>query len=653
MNGFRNFLLKNNITPKWVIFLLDLSIAVICFIYANYLLTDFQLISLHITDLIWAVAIVAAINSLFFLFFKTYEGIIRLSEFQEALRSVSAVFCTFFVLIIMNIFLKVINVNSFLANSALIVYFFSASFIISGYRIMVRKLYEASIERAESINIIIYGAETDGHYLQRTLEKISLSKYKVVAFLDDREEYIGKAVEGIKVFSYKDLKSLISPPYNVRALFFAGNKIDVSIKNMVVDECLEHKVKVMNMPAAKDWAQSKFGISQFREVKIDELLGRPAIQISNPEVVSFLAGKRVLITGAAGSIGSELAHQVAAINPASLIVCDQLETGLYELEYQLQKDYNLHSDVVKIFLADVKDDLAMESLFDKYRPEIVFHAAAYKHVPMMENHPSEAIRNNVLGTKIVADLSVKYDVERFLFVSTDKAINPTNIMGASKRIAEMYCHGLQKNDTPRTHNNSVVKMLKKQTKFVTTRFGNVLASNGSVIPRFREQIESGGPVTVTHPDIIRYFMTIPEACSLVLEAVTMGNGGEIFLFDMGEPVKILDLARKMIRLAGYEPGEEIKIIFSGLRPGEKLYEELLNKQEQVIPTHHNKILIAKTGNTDYTQLLAEIEDLLAVAANYNDEDVVRKMKTIVPEFISNNPVYNLYDMAAPSVASLS
>ena len=518
---------------------------------------------------------------------------------------------------------------------------------------MVRKLYEASIERAGCINVIIYGAESDGLYMQKTLEKISLSKYKVVAFLDNREEYIGKAVEGIKVFSYKELKSLISPPYNVRALFFAGNNIDVAIKNIVVDECLEHHVKVMNLPSAKDWVKGNPAISQFREVKIDELLGRPTIQLSNPEVVSFLANKRILITGAAGSIGSELAHQVAAMKPASLIICDQLETGLYELEYQLQKDYNLHSDIVKIFLADVKDDLAMDSLFEKYRPEIVFHAAAYKHVPMMENHPSEAIRNNVLGTKVVADLSMKYGVERFLFVSTDKAINPTNIMGASKRIAEMYCHGLQTKEPYHITSNSVVNMRKKQTKFITTRFGNVLASNGSVIPRFREQIESGGPVTVTHPDIIRYFMTIPEACSLVLEAITMGNGGEIFLFDMGEPVKILDLAKKMIRLAGYEPGEGIKIIFTGLRPGEKLYEELLNKQEQVIPTHHNKILIAKTGDTDYTQLLAEIELLLTAAADYSDEDVVRKMKMIVPEFISNNPVYNLYDKVLSATASLS
>ena len=645
-------MLQNNITPKWVIFLLDLSIAVICFIYANYLLTDFRLVSLHINDLLWGVAIVASVNSVFFLFFRTYEGIIRLSEFQEALRSVSAVFCTFFVLVLLNIFLKVLNINSFLANSALVVYFFTASFVVAGYRILVRKLYEASIERADSLHVIIYGAESDGPLMQKTLEKISSSKYKVIAFLDDDERYIGKTIDGIRIYSYKSLKMLISPPYNVRSLFFARNNIDVAVKNLVVDECLEHHVKVMNIPPPKNWMQGHLNINQLQEVKIHELLGRPTIQLSNPGVVSFMGNKKVLITGAAGSIGSELAHQVAVMNPSSLILCDQLETGLYELEYQLQKEYKLSSDTIKIFLADVKDTLAMESLFDKYRPEIVFHAAAYKHVPMMENHPSEAIRNNVLGTRVVADLSVEYGVERFLFISTDKAINPTNIMGASKRIAEMYCHGLQTKE-PLRANSPVVQMKKGKTKFITTRFGNVLASNGSVIPRFQEQIEAGGPVTVTHPDIIRYFMTIPEACSLVLEAITMGNGGEIFLFDMGEPVKILDLAKKMVRLAGYEPGEDIKIIFTGLRPGEKLYEELLNKQEEVITTHHHKILIAKTGNIDYASILFEINLLLDAAADYNDEDVVKKMKMIVPEFVSNNPVHNLYNKPATAIASLS
>lgn len=641
MNGFRNFLLKNNITPKWVIFLLDLFIVIVSYIYASYLLTDISIISLHLNDLFISLAVVTSLNALCFFIFKTYDGIIRLSEFQEALRSVSAVFCTFFILFLINIFLKLIHVESFLANSALVVYFFTASFVISGYRILVRKLYEASVESADCINIIIFGAEQDASLMQRAIIKTSLLKYKVIAFVEDDERYIGKSIDGIPIWSYKDLKLLISPPYNARTLFFAKNNIDVFVKNKVVDECLEHHVKVMNIPPPKNWMQGHLSINQLQEVKIDELLGRPSIQLSNPEVISFMAGKRVLITGAAGSIGSELAHQISVMNPKNLILCDQLETGLYELEYQLQQQYNLNNEIVKIFLADVKDGLAMESLFVKYHPEIVFHAAAYKHVPMMENHPSEAIRNNVLGTKIVADLSIEFGVDRFLFISTDKAINPTNIMGASKRIAEMYCHGLQ--TQPIRSNNAVFQINKGKTKFITTRFGNVLASNGSVIPRFHEQIESGGPVTVTHPDIIRYFMTIPEACSLVLEAITMGNGGEIFLFDMGQPIRILDLAKKMIKLAGFEPGNEIKIIFTGLRPGEKLYEELLNKQEQVIPTHHHKILIAKTAKTDFTRIVSQIYALLDVALQYDDDAVVNKMKSIVPEFISNNPVFTLYN----------
>jgi FlaA1/EpsC-like NDP-sugar epimerase len=506
-------------------------------------------------------------------------------------------------------------------------------------------LYNADIAEAEMVPVIIYGAGTKGLSLQKTIGKISDTPYKVVAFIEDDETLVGKTVNNIRIYSYSQLESLLKP-LRIKVLFFSTTNIDVAIKNHIVDKCLACDIKVMNIPLLDGWMQSHLNSSILKEVKIEELLGRPPIQLYNPAVVNFLSNKNILITGAAGSIGSELARQIAAMNPGSLIICDQLETGLHDLEYELQKKHHL-GEKLKFYLGDVKDIFMMEQLFGTCRPEIVFHAAAYKHVPIMENHPSEAIRNNVLGTKVLADLSEKYHVDRFLFISTDKAINPSNIMGASKRIAEMYCHSMQFNNSDKISSGDpiVYRMpsAEHKTKFIITRFGNVLASNGSVIPRFREQIENGGPVTVTHPEIIRYFMTISEACSLVLEAVTMGMGGQVLLFDMGEPVKILDLAKKMIMLAGYKPGTDIAITFTGLRPGEKLYEELLNKEEEVIPTHHKKILIAKTQQSNTRKMVLDISKLIHLADACKDEEVVKQMKLILPQYISNNSVYELFD----------
>ena len=537
------------------------------------------------------------------------------------------------------------RVQTYIPGSVLFVYFFCAATIVSGYRVLVKMLYNSDVAEAEIVPVIIYGAGTKALSLQKTIGKISDTPYKVVAFIEDDETLVGKTVNGVRIFSYMQLESLLKA-LRIKVLFFSSTSIDVTIKNQVVDKCLTHHIKVMNIPLLDGWMQSHLNSSILKEVKIEELLGRPPIKLYNPAVVSFLSDKNILITGAAGSIGSELARQIAAMNPGSLIICDQLETGLHDLEYELQKKYNLGGKL-KFYLGDVKDIFAMEQLFRIYRPEIVFHAAAYKHVPIMENHPSEAIRNNVLGTKVLADLSEKYHVDRFLFISTDKAINPTNIMGASKRIAEMYCHSLQFNysDKISSADPIVYRMAshERKTKFIITRFGNVLASNGSVIPRFREQIENGGPVTVTHPEVIRYFMTIYEACSLVLEAVTMGKGGEVLLFDMGEPIKILDLAKKMIMLAGYEPGTDIPITFTGLRPGEKLYEELLNKEEEVMPTYHKKILIAKTQQSNTRQTIADINKLIHLADACRDEEVVKQMKLILPQYISNNSVYELFD----------
>ncbi len=625
---------------------MDLVLCLIAFAYANYQLANLKIIYIDNQSLGEGFITVIISCSLFFFIFKTYEGIIRFSEIHEVIRAIFAVFCSFFLILLINIVLAFCKVQAFVPDSVLFVYFICAAFIISGYRVLVKMLYNADTAEAEMVPVIIYGAETKGLSLQKTIGKISDTPYKVVAFIEDDESLVGKTANNIRIYSYTQLESLLKP-LGVKVLFFSTTDIEVSIKNEVADKCLAHHVKVMNLPLLDGWMQSHLNSNILKEVKIEDLLGRPIIQLYNPAVVNFLSNKNILITGAAGSIGSELARQIATMNPASLIICDQFETGLYNLEYELQKKHSL-GEKLKFYLGDVKDAFAMEQLFSTCKPEIVFHAAAYKHVPVMENHPSEAVRNNVLGTKVLADLSEKYHVDRFLFISTDKAINPTNIMGASKRIAEMYCHSLQLSNSEKVSSGDPIiyrmSSPEQKTKFIITRFGNVLASNGSVIPRFREQIESGGPVTVTHPEIIRYFMTIHEACSLVLEAVTMGKGGEVLLFDMGEPIKILDLAKKMIMLAGYEPGRDIPVSFTGLRPGEKLYEELLNKEEEVIPTHHKKILIAKTQQSNTKQMVVDIIKLIHLANDCKDEEVVKQMKLILPQFISNNSVYELFDI---------
>ena len=653
LKNLRKFLLRNRIAPKWLIFLLDLSICCISIIYANYLRLNFDFSVIRFSDMIDDLAATVVLNSVLFYIFRTYHGIIRLSGFQEAFRSITAVFYSFFIMILLNVGLGMFQIPPFVPTSVLFIYFFIASFVVFGYRLFVKHLYRISINQEDNIHVVIYGAELNGSVLKKTIEQTSNNRYKIVAFIDDDGNLVGKTIDNVKIYSFLQVKNVIKS-WNIKMLFFAKQDFDLNKKNLIVDYCLEHSIKVMNIPPMREWIQGHLNINQLKEVKIDELLGRPQISLRNEHVMNMLRNKRVLITGASGSIGSELARQIASIHPASLIICDQTETGLYELEYELQKKFYLGNSL-KVFLGDVKDRNSMNNMFRQYQPNVVFHAAAYKHVPMMENHPSEAVRNNVLGTKTIADLSELYNVERFLLISTDKAINPTNVMGASKRIAEIYCQALQGRKAAPVNDDGIYHLTPKnaKTKFITTRFGNVLGSNGSVIPRFQEQIARGGPVTVTHPDIIRYFMTIPESCSLVLEAVTMGNGGEVFLFDMGEPVKILDLAKKMIKLAGLTPGKEVDIKFTGLRPGEKLYEELLNKEEEVIPTHNKKILIARVLEYDFEKVSKSIDKVVSIAFENRDEDVVKQMKRIVPEFISNNSIYESIDeeILAPTFTS--
>jgi len=398
-------------------------------------------------------------------------------------------------------------------------------------------------------------------------------------------------------------------------------------KQEIVDLCLSHNTKVLNVPPVTNWINGQLSFRQIRKIQIEELLEREPIRLDEDNISKQLNGKTVLVTGAAGSIGSEIVRQIARFNPGMLILLDQAESPLYELEMECLEQFpQVKSEVV---MGDVRNRQRMENVFRTFRPQLVYHAAAYKHVPMMELNPSESVLTNVLGTKIVADLAVGYKVEKFVMISTDKAVNPTNVMGASKRIAEIYTQSL---------NNHI-----SGTRFITTRFGNVLGSSGSVIPRFRQQIENGGPVTITDPEITRYFMTIPEACRLVLEAGCMGKGGEIFIFDMGKSVKIIDLAKKMIALSGMELGKDIDISITGLRPGEKLYEELLNNTENTVPTHHSKILIAQVKEYNYETVSKDISELVSLFDAQNNVQIVTKMKAMVPEYVSNNSEYEKLD----------
>lgn len=648
MYKVRKYLLSHQVAPKWMVFLFDTFIGAISVIIANLLRFNFDFETVLEGGLFKHLILVIITNSLFFFVFKTYQGIIRFSGFAEAIRTTTALFASFLLLSALNVGLIAFGqAQVLIPTSILIITLLAGSFIMVAYRLVVKTMYRASLSLGQQVNVLIYGGEINGSQLKTTIEQASKQQYKVVGFVDDDPSYVGKSIDNIKIYSIDQLQQTIEEWGDVGMILFAKPELEAEVKNQVVDFCLANDIQVRNIPPIEQWISGQLNITQLKEIRIEELLGRPQIKLQNQHVKDLISCKRVLITGAAGSIGSELARQVASIKPSVLVLCDQNETGLYELEYELRNHFPDCN--IALFIGDVREESSMESLFKRFHPQILFHAAAYKHVPMMEYHPSEAIRNNVMGTKILADLSIEHDVERFLFVSTDKAINPTNVMGASKRIAEIYCQSLGNRNKKVVHLSSNMvsenglPSHKSHTKFITTRFGNVLGSNGSVIPRFKEQIAAGGPVTVTHPDIIRFFMTIPEACSLLLEAVTMGDGGEVLLFDMGEPVRIQDLARKMIKLAGYVPGKDIEIKFTGLRPGEKLYEELLNKKEEVIPTHHKKILIARVAEYDFYAVNKSIDNLLHEAFQNNDENVVRQMKSLVPEYISNNSIYQSFD----------
>ena len=473
--------------------------------------------------------------------------------------------------------------------------------------------------------VVIYGAGESGFITKRALDRDVGTKYKVIAFIDDDPKKVSKRLEGVTIYETHYLEKLLHSQ-NVEHLIIAIQNLPKAKKKTIIETALNYNVDLMSVPPVSKWINGELSFKQIKNIRIEDLLERDIISLDDAEVRNQLYNKCVLITGAAGSIGSEIVRQVAEKKPSKVILFDNAETPLFHIDLELSKSkIQVNYEIV---VGDIRNKERMTKVFKTFKPDTIYHAAAYKHVPLMEDNPAEAIHTNILGTKTIADLAVEHKVKKFVMVSTDKAVNPTSIMGASKRIAEMYTQSL----------NSL-----NITKFITTRFGNVLGSNGSVIPLFKKQIENGGPITVTHPDVNRFFMTIPEACLLVLEAGAMGKGGEIFIFDMGKSIKIVDLAKKMVKLSGLTLGKDIQIVFTGLRPGEKLYEELLNNEENTLPTHHPRIMIAKVREYNIENIKTEISNLIDRAVMQDNFKIVEKMKSLIPEYQSNNSIYEIID----------
>lgn len=622
--------LAAKVLPVWAILLFDVVLVIISTMAAYLLQYRVGMLGEHVRELQLFLLFGVIVTVPFFRIFQTYSGILRYSSFIDILRILLSL-TTSCILMLGGVLLIHVFTGKILIPYGLVFMAYIITFMLMACsRVIVKLVHEHILfDNRHSENVFIYGTKETGIHIAKSLRANLKNHYRLRGFIADDPELYNKIMMGVRVYPNNERIVEMIESKEVTAIIVSPYKMDALSNSELADVLLEHHIKLLTAPPLSEWTGQTLDHTQLKEVQIEDLLPRDPIEVDMKKIALHLEGKRVLITGAAGSIGSEIMRQVVSFNPYQLILVDQAETPLHDIRLELQDNWRNVDAVTHI--ADVSNKRRMEEIFRKYRPQYIFHAAAYKHVPMMEDNVVESIRVNVNGTRIVADLAVKYGAEKFVMISTDKAVNPTNVMGCSKRLAEIYVQSLAKN---------LQREGVESVKFITTRFGNVLGSNGSVIPRFKEQIQRGGPVTVTHPEIIRYFMTIPEACRLVLEAGSMGNGGEIYIFDMGRPVKIVDLAKRMISLSGRK---DVKIEFTGLRHGEKLYEELLNCKELTKPTHHDKIMIATVREYDYQEVALRIDRLLEENHTADQMRIVAAMKDIVPEFISKNSCFEVLD----------
>jgi len=617
-------------TPRWIIIVIDLLIAAVS-LMLSYLIrfdlnTEVSIIKTELEVLSKSILVYFLIKFLVFYALKIHKGLVRYTSTQDLRRILLASIIASLIFLILSLIRKKFLDDYYLFPMSILImeFIFSLSFIV-GSRFVIKLLYLESIKSKQTKeNVLIYGAGTMGMITKRTIENDTRNNQVVLGFIDGNEKLVGNRIDGQQIYSPEKIIEL-QKQLSITSLIVSIRNPAADQLKKVIENCFEAGIKVQKVPDPKTWVNGELSALQIVKIPIEDLLGRAPIALNQEKMQANLSDKIILVTGAAGSIGSGLVLELLRHNPKKIILLDQAETPLYDLENQLRQIES--KTQLEFVIGDICSLERMQKLFETFFPQIIFHAAAYKHVPMMENNPSEAIQTNILGTKHLVDLACLHNVQKFIFISTDKAVNPTNVMGASKRIAEMYAQ--QKNKLG-------------ATQFITTRFGNVLGSNGSVIPLFQKQIEKGGPVTVTDERVTRFFMTIPEACQLVLEAFAMGEGGEIFVFDMGESIKIIDLAKKMVQLSGLELDKDISIKIIGLRPGEKLYEELLADDENTMATHHPKILIAKTRDNS-SKLSQEIDALTALFVQQDNREIVRKMKEIVPEFISQNSTFEKLD----------
>ncbi|PKB17443.1 nucleoside-diphosphate sugar epimerase/dehydratase [Flavobacterium sp. 5] len=622
--------------PRWIIVMIDLSVLIITFFFTLLIFRGTGLRYILTSHDVFFTSCFFGINVFFFWIFRTYSGIIRHSSYIDAVKLLFSQISVLIVFLIFNFAYELLYDERVFLTTAFfinVVLSFCGLFL---YRVVVKQTFELYLSEKNTtklIRTVIYGTDANAISVANALKFETPTRFKIVGFVDRNNQNASKRMLDLPILVQKKKLPSLMRSVGAEAVIMADKSISKEEQLIVVDQCLEFNYRVYTVPLITDWENQKEISQKVKNIQIEDLLGRKPIVLDNKSISKQLKDKTVLISGAAGSIGSEIVRQVLTFNPKRVIILDQAETPLHHLSLELESSFP--KSKIRNVIADVRNKEVMNRVFKTYKPQVVYHAAAYKHVPLMEENPSEAILTNIMGTKNLADLSCEYGVVKFVMVSTDKAVNPSNVMGASKRIAEKYVQSLQ----IKTQRENKINA----TKFITTRFGNVLGSNGSVVPLFTKQIANGGPVTITHPDIIRYFMTIPEACQLVLEAGAMGNGGEIYIFDMGKPVRILDLAKKMIKLAGFIPDRDIKIEVVGLRPGEKLYEELLNDTAKTVPTYHEKIMIAQEIQDEFESLHGDIDELIGIANFFDNDDIVAKMKVIVPEFKSMNSTFEILD----------